>query len=297
MTHPLPPLVRRLVLGGALLAALSLAAFPEATPAGAADAAPPAAAVPAAPAPPVAAAPAVPAPAEAAIAREIANAIREATREARQEIAQEAARAAAQAARDARADVEAAADDEAKDAADSGSRDPRAFAFDPLRGPRSGLPSFVVGIVFIVFLTPILIIALVVWYKIRRQRMQNETMLKLAERGVVPSAEALQAVSGAGDASLTRAASALPPAEQVQVLAKRAAWSDLRKGVVMATIGLALSVHSLLGNGRPGWIGLVLLFLGAGYVALWYFEERQTAQTIDALRTTAATPPHGNGGA
>ncbi len=288
MMHPLPPLVRRLVLGGALLAALTLAMLPEATPAGAADVAPP-------PAPPPAAAPAAPRAPDAAMAREIADAIREATREARQEIVQEAARAAAQAAREARADVETPPDDEAKDADASPSA--HAADFDPFRGRQTGLSSFVVGIVFIVFLTPILIIALVVWYKIRRQRMQNETMLKLAERGVVPSAEALQAVSGASDASLTRAASALPPAEQVQVLAKRAAWSDLRKGVVMATIGLALSVHSLLGNGRPGWIGLVLLFLGAGYVALWYFEERQTAQTIDALRTTAATPPHGNGGA
>lgn len=289
MTHALPPSVRRLTLCGALLAAVVLAALPHATPAHAAPQTPPAPdASPAIPAPPaVPAPPSLPTPPAApapdasstesrAATREIADAIREAAREARREIAREARGAA----------VPPPADEEA-DVAD---RDPDRTRGDTFDDHVPGLSSFVAGVVFIVFLTPILIIALVIWYKIRRTRMHNETMLKLAEKGVVPPAAALQTLAGGRpDTTLARAASALPPAEQVQVLAKRAAWSDLRKGVVMGAVGLALSLHAIIDDGRPGWIGLVLLFVGAGYVALWYFEERQTAQAIDVLRTPATT--------
>ena len=56
----------------------------------------------------------------------------------------------------------------------------------------------VFGIVFVVFLTPVLIIGLVIWYKLRKNRMLNETMMQLAEKGVVPPAEALQALTPGG---------------------------------------------------------------------------------------------------
>ena len=107
-------------------------------------------------------------------------------------------------------------------------------SFDQFLDRDPALASMVLGIVFIVFLTPILIIALIIWYKMRKNRMQNETMLKLAEKGVV--------AAGRGDAGdrhrprrrrdAGRRASA-PLAEQAQALRKRAAWSDLRKGVLM----------------------------------------------------------------
>ncbi len=65
----------------------------------------------------------------------------------------------------------------------------------------------VVGIVAIVFLSPALIVALFIWYRIRKARMLNETLLRLAERGIVPPAEAMQAL-GAGElpASVANAA-------------------------------------------------------------------------------------------
>ena len=49
--------------------------------------------------------------------------------------------------------------------------------------------------VLLVFLIPLLIIVLLIWYKIRKNRMANETMLKLAERGIVPPAAAIDAVA------------------------------------------------------------------------------------------------------
>jgi hypothetical protein len=56
---------------------------------------------------------------------------------------------------------------------------------------------------------------------------------------------------------------------------KRAVWSDLRKGVLMLMVGLALTFYSMTNDGTPNWVGLVLLFIGLGYVALWWLEGRQ----------------------
>jgi hypothetical protein len=52
---------------------------------------------------------------------------------------------------------------------------------------------------------------------------------------------------------------------------RRAVWSDLRKGVI-AAIGLAFV---FTGRARLGkLVGLVLMFLGVGYIVLWWFEDR-----------------------
>ena len=50
------------------------------------------------------------------------------------------------------------------------------------------LAGMIVAVVSIVFLSPVLVIALILWYRMRKNRMLNETMLKLAEKGVVPPA-------------------------------------------------------------------------------------------------------------
>jgi hypothetical protein len=134
------------------------------------------------------------------------------------------------------------------------------------------------GVVFIVLLTPVLIIALVVWYKVRKNRMLNDTMLKLAEKGVVPPAEAMQALNaGHTSAAANAMAARAPLMEQAKALRTHAAWSDLRKGVILGAIGLALSFFSMLDDGTPNSVGLVFLFLGIGYAVLWYFEDRQLA--------------------
>jgi hypothetical protein len=132
------------------------------------------------------------------------------------------------------------------------------------------------GIVFIVFLSPILMIALIVWYKVRKNRMQNETMLKLAEKGIVPPAEAMQAIgSDRAAAAIGAAAATAPIAEQARAIRKAAAWSDLRKGVLLGAVGFAITFYSMLDDASANWFGLVLLFVGIGYCVLWYFEDRQ----------------------
>jgi hypothetical protein len=134
------------------------------------------------------------------------------------------------------------------------------------------LAGMVVAIVMVVFFAPVLAIALVLWYRMRKARMLNETMLKLAEKGVVPSADALDALTGG-----KQPAAVAPYFEQARQVQRRAAWSDLRKGVLMSAFGLALSAYSLLEDREPNGLGLVLLFVGLGFIVLWWFEERRFA--------------------
>ncbi|MCC7215551.1 MAG: hypothetical protein IT517_02180 [Burkholderiales bacterium] len=290
MNRRLPPFVRRLVLGGALLAATLLAWLPQPPSVRAAE---------------HVARPVLLAQADTKAAAETA---REAAREA-SEIAREAAREASEAAREAAAAAKAAArearrkateadvaDDAAKDDRHKGitigisGTDREYDSFDQFLDRDPWLATMVIGIVFVVFLTPILLVALVVWYKVRKTRLQNETMVKLAERGALPPAEAMQAVVG-GRADTAIAASAAPLAEQARTLRRAAAWSDLRKGVLMGAIGLATTFYSMLDDGTANWLGLALLFVGIGYCALWYFEDRQAT----AGRAAAPAPAPGSG--
>jgi hypothetical protein len=154
---------------------------------------------------------------------------------------------------------------------------------------------WIVGVVFLVlgsiFLTPIILLVGIIWYKLRKTRLQNDAVLKLAERGVMPSAQAVDAVMAgtppAQGAPMAVAAAAVP---QAVASRRRAVWSDLRKGVLLVAVGLALVLYSITSNGEPNWLGLVLLFVGAGYVALWWLEDRHLEQ-----RVTGGPPRDGIG--
>jgi len=144
--------------------------------------------------------------------------------------------------------------------------------------------------VLLLFLTPLLIVVLLIWYKIRKTRMQNETMLKLAEKGVVPPNEAMASIAPSAAASAGMPRSVAPLYEQARQLRRRAAWSDLRKGVILISIGLAFTFYSMLDDGSPNWIGLILLFLGIGYSVLWFFEDRHASP----VPRDAGVPPPGS---
>ena len=147
------------------------------------------------------------------------------------------------------------------------------------------LAGLVFLVVLLVFLVPLLIIVLLIWYKVRKNRMLNETVLKLAERGVVPPAEAMAAL----DANrVATGPTTTPLYEQAKQIRQRAVASDLRKGVILIAIGLAFAFYSMLDDGSPNWIGLILLFLGVGYCVLWFLEDRTPAP-----RTGGAPPPGG----
>jgi len=137
---------------------------------------------------------------------------------------------------------------------------------------------WVIGLIFLVvgsvFLTPIVLLIGIIWYKLRKTRMQNEAMLALAAKGVVQPAQAAEAL-----ATGAPPASAAPQIyQQAFALQKRVVWSDLRKGVIMMMVGLAFLLYGITGSGEPSWVGLILLFVGIGYLVLWWLEGRHLAQ-------------------
>jgi hypothetical protein len=146
------------------------------------------------------------------------------------------------------------------------------------------------GLVFLtlilLFTVPLLIVVLLIWYKIRKSRMQNETMIKLAEKGVVPAPEAMAAL--ATPVPPGTPPSAVPLYEHARQLRKQAAWSDLRKGIVLGAVGLAFIFYSMINESSANWLGLICLFLGIGYGVLWYFEDRRAP-----ARRDAGPPPAG----
>jgi hypothetical protein len=144
---------------------------------------------------------------------------------------------------------------------------------------------WVVGLAFLVagtvFLTPIILLFGIIWYKLRKTRLQNDAVLRLAEKGVMAPAQAVDAVmSGVSPESMAASATpiassaAAPVYEQAVISRRRAVWSDLRKGVILTAIGLAFVFYSMINSSEANWVGLVLLFLGVGYILLWWFEDR-----------------------
>jgi hypothetical protein len=154
---------------------------------------------------------------------------------------------------------------------------------------------WVIGLIFLVvgsiFLTPVVLLVGIIWYKLRKTRLQNEAMLALAEKGVVPPAQAADAL-----ATGASAASVAPQVyQQAVALRKRVVWSDLRKGVILSMIGLGMSFYFVTASGEPSWLGLILLFVGVGYVALWWLEGRHLEQA-GATRAGNGTGPSSGGG-
>jgi hypothetical protein len=239
----------------------------------------------------------------AAAAKDAIRAADESLRQSAREAAAEA-KTASQEARRLAAEAEADVGD-ARDRAhrkritiNMGGADREYDSFDQFLDRDPALAGGVLGIVFIVFLTPILFTALIIWYKMRKNRMQNEMMLKLAEKGIVPPGEAMQAIgAGRADAALGVAASSAPLAEQARALRKQAAWSDLRKGVLMGAIGFALVLYGIISDGDANVLGLVLLFVGVGYIVLWYFEDQQVTAAAAAARAARPVPAPGPGDA
>ena len=146
--------------------------------------------------------------------------------------------------------------------------------FDSVSGAMEKAP-WVIGLIFLsvllLFLTPVVLVVGIIWYKLRKARLQNEAMLALAEKGVIPPAQAAEALASGVAPEVTSAA---PSVATGVSLRKRAVWSDLRKGIIMTMIGLALCFYSMVEDGSANWVGLVLVFLGVGYIALWWMEGR-----------------------
>jgi hypothetical protein len=145
---------------------------------------------------------------------------------------------------------------------------------------------WIVGLVFLVvgsiFLTPLILLVGIVWYKLRKTRMQNDALIRLAEKGMIPAAQAADAVaSGVMPAAGAVAAAAGDGTggvyQQAVATRRRTVWSDLRKGMLLGAFGFAVTLYSIIEHGAANWFGLLLLFVGLGYGLLWWLEDRHLA--------------------
>jgi hypothetical protein len=140
-----------------------------------------------------------------------------------------------------------------------GDHDKDLDALDRLGDEKSGdLPEFVIPIVAITMLTvfgaPVLIVGLIMYFSFSRSRALQKTVRMMVEKGQ-PVPEALLNP---------------PPAQRQR--------SDLRRGVVLAMIGIGLMVFFGAVNDWEGgsWtLGLIPFLIGTGYLLVWKLDTKK----------------------
>ena len=97
------------------------------------------------------------------------------------------------------------------------------------------------------FVVPLLLVAVILYYKHRKLRLTHETISRLAEKGLPVPPELLD-----------------PP---------RARHFGLRAGLVLMALGLALAVF-FFETGGPASIGLIPGLMGLALLVAWAIERR-----------------------
>ena len=123
------------------------------------------------------------------------------------------------------------------------------------------IPEKVIPIVLItmlaIFGTPVLIVAVIMYFSFSKSRSLQRTVRLLVEKGQ-PVPEALLNP---------------PPAQRQR--------SDMRRGVVLVMVGLGLMIFLAAVNDWEGgaWsIGLIPFLIGAGYLLVWKLEGRKDSE-------------------
>jgi hypothetical protein len=118
------------------------------------------------------------------------------------------------------------------------------------------IPEFVIPIVaitmFTIFGAPVLIVAFIMYFGFSKSRMQHRTIRMLAEKGQPIPAELLA-----------------PPIPAVRQR------SDMRRGIVLVMVGIALMICFGAWNDWEGgaWaIGVIPFVIGLGYLLVWKLE-------------------------
>ena len=111
------------------------------------------------------------------------------------------------------------------------------------------------GIIF-TFGTPVILVAVILFYRMRKTRLLHETIARLVEKGQ-PIPEALLSPRSAPQKKL----------------------SDLRTGIILIAVGLGLSIFFYAITDRSDanvWaIGIIPLLIGVGYVVAWKLEPEK----------------------
>jgi hypothetical protein len=125
-------------------------------------------------------------------------------------------------------------------------------------GSDSDVPWIAFPIVLIVFLsifgTPVLIVAVIMYFSFSKTRALHRTVQMMVEKGQEVPVALLNP----------------PPAQRQR--------SDLRRGVVLVMIGLGLMIFFAAANDWEGgaWsLGIIPFLIGAGYLLVWKLDARK----------------------
>lgn len=112
----------------------------------------------------------------------------------------------------------------------------------------------IVGMVFLtVFATPVMIVALIMYFSMSKTRAMHRTVRMMVEKGQEVPAALLNP----------------PPAQRQR--------SDMRRGVVLVMVGLGVMVFlGAVNDWEEGaWaIGIIPFLIGVGYLAVWKLEQK-----------------------
>ncbi len=119
-------------------------------------------------------------------------------------------------------------------------------------GRSSEVPALVPVIVAIVFGTPVAIVAVVLWFRQRRNRQLHQTLALMIEKGVPIPPELLA-----------------PEAQRKP--------SDLRRGILLIATGAGVIGFFLTHEADAWGLGLIPLLIGVGYLVVWKLDQRKQA--------------------
>jgi hypothetical protein len=118
--------------------------------------------------------------------------------------------------------------------------------------PNSDIPGQVPLIVAIVFGCPVAIVAIILYYRHRKNRLLHDTLAKAIEKGAP-----------------------IPP----ELLAPdKPRKSDLRRGLTLVAIGVGVTIFFVAEREDAWGLGMIPLLIGIGYLIAWKLEQKKQMQ-------------------
>jgi len=120
------------------------------------------------------------------------------------------------------------------------------------QGGVKSIPALAAVITGIVFACPVLVVAVVMIFRLRRQAMLHKTLDAMIEKGVP-----------------------IPPELLAHEQPRRP--SDLRRGIVLVATGFGVAAFLILDKDKAWGLGLIPLLIGIGYLIVWKLDQRKQA--------------------
>jgi hypothetical protein len=137
-----------------------------------------------------------------------------------------------------------------KDVTDKLTQD-QLFKLMTIREAKRGedIPGGAPSVVAIVFGMPVVIVALVLFYRYRRNAMLHRTLAAMIDKGVPIPPELLQP--------------------------EKPRKSDLRRGITLIAVGLGLVMFFAFESRDAVGLGFIPLLIGVGYLIAWKLEQKR----------------------